>query len=87
MDDGDNDRRLDGTQDERRIALCCASNQNRSVAAHALFVDKGFKHVSSFGTGSSCKLPGPSLDKPNVYPFGTPYRRIHDELHKQNPDL
>jgi RNA polymerase II subunit A C-terminal domain phosphatase SSU72 len=71
----------------KRIAVVCASNQNRSVEAHALFLSKGFKNTFSYGTSSKCKLPGPSIDKPNIYPFGTPYRRIYEELRNQNPEL
>jgi len=71
----------------KRIAVVCASNQNRSVEAHALFMNKGFNQVASFGTSSTCKLPGPTIDKPNIYPFGTPYMKIHDELKRQNAEL
>lgn len=72
---------------ERKIALVCASNQNRSVETHALLLSKGYKNVFSFGTSGTTKLPGPSIDKPNIYPFGTPYRKIYDDLKRQNPDL
>lgn len=70
-----------------RIATVCASNQNRSVEAHALLLSKGYKMVRSYGTSATCKLPGPSIDKPNIYPFGTPYRKIYEDLKKQNPEL
>lgn len=71
---------------QRSIALVCASNQNRSVEAHALFKKKGF-HVHSYGTSSMCKLPGPSADKPNTFPFGTPYAKMHEILRGQNLEL
>ncbi|PRP78511.1 hypothetical protein PROFUN_13529 [Planoprotostelium fungivorum] len=70
-----------------RVAMVCASNQNRSMEAHALLVQKNVPNVRSFGTSQHCKLPGPSIDKPNIYPFGTPYRRILEELRQQNPEL
>jgi len=70
----------------KSIALVCASNQNRSVEAHALFKKKGYD-VSSYGTSSMCKLPGPSIDKPNTFPFGTPYSKMHESLKAQNAEL
>mmetsp|Transcript_16865 Transcript_16865/g.23471 ORF Transcript_16865/g.23471 Transcript_16865/m.23471 type:complete len:200 (-) Transcript_16865:2615-3214(-) len=72
---------------DKTVALVCASNQNRSVEAHALLLSKGFRKLRSFGTSHNCKLPGPSIDKPNIYPFGTPYKKIFEELKQQNPDL
>lgn len=69
------------------IALVCASNQNRSVEAHYTLLTKGYRNLYSFGTSRECKLPGPSIDKPNVYAFGTPYRKIYEDLKAQNPEL
>lgn len=33
---------------EKKIALVCASNQNRSVEAHALFLSKGLKKKRNY---------------------------------------
>jgi RNA polymerase II subunit A C-terminal domain phosphatase SSU72 len=66
--------------------MVCSSNQNRSMEAHFLFKRQGFD-VSSYGTGTHVKLPGPSLREPNVYEFGTPYKYMLDELRRKDPEL
>lgn len=71
----------------KSIALICASNQNRSMAAHHLFLQKGVKNVSSYGTNAHVKLPGPSYDKPNVYEFGVTYEEICQDLENKDADL
>ncbi|KAL5204183.1 hypothetical protein ABZP36_009054 [Zizania latifolia] len=69
-----------------RYAMVCSSNMNRSMEAHSLLGRAGLD-VSSYGTGAHVKLPGPSLHEPNVYAFGTPYKTIHDDLRRKDPDL
>jgi RNA polymerase II subunit A C-terminal domain phosphatase SSU72 len=72
---------------DRRIAVVCASNQNRSMETHALLVKKGFKHVSSFGTNSQVKLPGTAPDKPVVFDFSVPYTQMYDHLRQIDEEL
>ncbi|KAK9817809.1 hypothetical protein WJX72_002542 [[Myrmecia] bisecta] len=69
-----------------RFAMVCASNNNRSMEAHALLKKENYQ-VSSFGVGGHVKLPGPSQREPNVYNFGTPYETIFEDLRRQNPEL
>ncbi|KAJ9513647.1 RNA polymerase II subunit A [Haematococcus lacustris] len=69
-----------------RFAMVCAANCNRSMAAHELVAQHGFR-VSSFGVGSQVKLPGPSAQQHNIYSFGTPYATIHADLTRKDPEL
>ncbi|XP_049848415.1 RNA polymerase II subunit A C-terminal domain phosphatase SSU72-like [Schistocerca gregaria] len=65
---------------DKSIAAVCASNVNRSMEAHYLFLRKGVQNVYSFGTSSQVKLPGTTQATPNIYDFKKTYAEIYEDL-------
>lgn len=57
------------------------------MEAH-LRLSAAFYPVLSFGTGSLVRLPGPTINQPNVYPFNTTsYKDMRSELESKDPRL
>ncbi|KAF1661765.1 UNVERIFIED_CONTAM: RNA polymerase II subunit A C-terminal domain phosphatase SSU72, partial [Eudyptes robustus] len=70
-----------------KFAVSCSSNMNRSMEAHDLLKHSGF-NIESYGSGNYVKLPGPSVDKPNIYEFDSiPYQAIREDLIKKDRAL
>lgn len=62
--------------------------KGRGVISCYLFLasKKGFD-VKSYGVGSMVKLPGASVNEPMVYPFGTAYETMYQDLYNKDPHL
>jgi RNA polymerase II subunit A C-terminal domain phosphatase SSU72 len=69
-----------------RFAVVCSSNQNRSMEAHNFMSKRGLT-VKSFGSGQQVKLPGLSLERPNVYTFDTTYEFMYKDLYNKDANL
>ncbi|CAF1331708.1 unnamed protein product [Adineta steineri] len=69
-----------------RFAVVCSSNQNRSMEAHNFMSKRGLL-VKSYGSGQQVKLPGTSLEKPNVYTFDTSYEYMYKDLYKKDTNF
>lgn len=69
------------------VAVVCASNQNRSMAAMKRLIDHGFSSVASYGTGNRVNLPGPTPYEPNIFDFGVPYKEMYDKLKAADENL
>lgn len=80
-----------GNQTDYKLKFCtvCASNNNRSMEAHLRLSSSANKYPTiSFGTGSLVRLPGPSINQPNVYNFNsTSYDSMYKELAEKDPRL
>ena len=67
-----------------KFSVVCASNFNRSMEGHCVMLDANLD-VKSYGTGTSCKLPGKKQSEPNIYPYGSAtYQEIYEDLEKKD---
>jgi len=57
------------------------------METHYLLQEQGVPNVSSYGTGSQVKLPGPTRNQPNVYDFTSSYQEIYDDLVSKDEQL
>ena len=56
------------------------------MEAHNFLQKRGF-NVRSFGSGNCVKLPGVSIDRPNIFPFDVSYDDMYHHLSNQDHHL
>ncbi|EJW03286.1 hypothetical protein EDEG_02352 [Edhazardia aedis USNM 41457] len=67
----------------KRIAICCAMNQNRSMEVHRLLLENNIK-CKSFGTQSVVRLPSPDALKANTYKYDNTFADIKKDLESKH---
>ncbi|KAG8749119.1 RNA polymerase II subunit A C-terminal domain phosphatase [Serendipita sp. 396] len=56
------------------------------MEGHNVLMNAGYDVISA-GTGSMVRLPGRTVDTPNVYHFGTPYQKMWEDLTQQDAQM
>jgi Ssu72-like protein len=60
------------------FSLVCACNMNRSMSAHQILINNGYKNVASFGTSDCVRLP--HATGPREFMFETAYAEMHASM-------
>lgn len=76
-------RRHTAPEETLTAIVCCARNQNRSMAVHEAALLHNWP-IRSFGTAPEVSLPGETPDTPITFPYSTSYAAAAELLRTRN---